>query len=655
MKNLIVIISLFFSMFLAAENVDLNLINAREEFRWGVKAYNDGLYSKAVFSFEKSLSFEPDNIDTHFWLGRSYYMSGDIDAAVKEWNIVQESGTAPSWLDSYVEIIQAQRGVLGELYEVERWVPLLKRDVVKPGSVYPLNDGSHLIVSFFDNHILKVNANGALIETFTGGLDSFNHPLDIISDGKEGYILTEVMGDRVSFMNSWGQKTGSTAPDDGFSGPQYLTSDSMGYFYVSDWGNKRICKFDMEGNYVFSFSHKKLKGPSGIVWHKGSLYVADQIQKSLYRFDKSGNFLETVLDGELSEPEGITALNDSTLYIGDGNALKMLDLDSGTLSIVSDLEGKALKVLKGGVDSNGNILVSDLNLNTVVSLTDVSSLYGGLFPVIERIDSSEYPKIVVDITVRNRRGEPVVGLDNSNFILSENYYPAESRNVIFKGYRTTDVSTAVVLDMNSAMADKSEELLDVVSTLGLEKQEKDAFIMISGSEFPSLEAKSISEAEQGIRELSPEDFTDSRKLDTAIRLAASSLIPSRIRRNLVVVSNGVFLEDSFGKYGLLELTEYLKNNNIVLNVVYTGSSRLEELDYLSRETGGRGYSLKGSRGIVGLVDNQRSLKNGTYALEYHAVIEAGPREEYIPFELEVIHIRKSGRSESGYFAVGQTR
>ena len=54
----------------------MDAVNAEEEFRWGVKAYNNGFFNKAILSFEKSLSFKPANPKTKEWLGKAYYRSG---------------------------------------------------------------------------------------------------------------------------------------------------------------------------------------------------------------------------------------------------------------------------------------------------------------------------------------------------------------------------------------------------------------------------------------------------------------------------------------------------------------------------------------------------------------------------------------------------
>ncbi|OQY40815.1 MAG: hypothetical protein B6229_00620 [Spirochaetaceae bacterium 4572_7] len=292
MKKLYIIILLFNAIVLFSQDVELNLVNAKDEFKWGVKFYNQGLYEKSVFSFEKSLSFNSVDNLTHMWLGRAYYMKGDIEAALKEWSQLSDNGNAPLWLDSSIDIISSDLGVASRLYKASEWVPLYSKDFSRPTSILPLDDGGIIIVSFLSDTVIKMNANGGIVSKFDGGFEPFNRPFDIILDSNDGYIVSEFMGDKVSFVNNLGIKTKSVEPDDiPFAGPQYLTKESDRYFYVSDWGNKRVCKFDMDGNYILSISHDLLKGPAGVLVIGDNIYVADQINKTLLLFDSSGNYI----------------------------------------------------------------------------------------------------------------------------------------------------------------------------------------------------------------------------------------------------------------------------------------------------------------------------------------------------------------------------
>ena len=59
--KLIFIISISLPLFVAAEDLDMNKVRADEEFHYGVDAYHFGLYGKALQSFEKALSYQPDS------------------------------------------------------------------------------------------------------------------------------------------------------------------------------------------------------------------------------------------------------------------------------------------------------------------------------------------------------------------------------------------------------------------------------------------------------------------------------------------------------------------------------------------------------------------------------------------------------------------
>ncbi|QEN03589.1 hypothetical protein EW093_02375 [Thiospirochaeta perfilievii] len=649
-KRFLILLLLSLSTLIFSQDVELNRINALDEFKWGVKFYNQGLYEKSVFSFERSLSYDSLDLRTHLWLGQAYFMKGDVEAALGEWSLLQEKDEAPIWLDKAVEIISARRGVINRMYSVEEWVTLYSKDINRASSVLSLNNGDSIIVSFMDGLLTKLNSNGAVIETYNGGFEPFDKPFDIIESDNGGYIVSEFMGDRISFINDLGIKIKSINPNDSpLSGPGFLSKNSSGYFYVSDWGNRRVCKFDMDGNLILSIINENLKRPTGVLAAGDEVYIADSVNKTVLLFDESGNYIKTVVSSGLDSPEGLSFKDEVTLLIADGVKLKEFNLNSRVLSDVTDLQGKASRITKGVVDVNGNTLTTDFNLGEFYSLTDISSLYGGLYVVIDRVSSINFPKIDVELQVYNRLGEPIIGLDNSNFLISENNRVVGTRDVVFKGSDNNLVNMSLLIDLDSTVAPYYNNLYDISKAFDSELIAGDRVSLITAGEYPEVVSSRKLNFGNDILEIDNNSFIDRDGIDLSIKLAASTLIPSREKREIVLVTTGVQKESDFVQYSLNEINDLLINNRISLSIIYLEDRNNPELDYIVKQSGGSTRYLFDGPGTKGIITKEREKKSGFYVLSFDSLKNIDNGEQFTTVEVEIDFIRKSGRSESGYF------
>lgn len=647
-KRVTLLFIIFISSFIYAQDVELNRINAKDEYKWGVRFFNQGLYEKSVFSFERSLSFDSLDLRTHLWLGNAYYMKGDVDAALEEWEILNDKDEAPLWLEKNMEIISAQRGVLNRIYSPEEWVTLYDKSIIRPSSILTMDDGRTAVVSFLGNTITVFNSNGARIATFNGGFEAFNRPFDIIEDGNGGYIVSEFMGDKISFINALGIKVKTVNPEESpLSGPGYLTKDDAGYFYVSDWGNRRVCKFDMEGKYILSISDSQLGRPSGIISIDNRLFVADAINNKLFEFDNSGNLIDIIINEGLNSPEGLSLKEPESIIIADGLDLKEFNISSRELSIISDLQGDASRVTKGSIDVNGNTLAVDFNLGKFYSLTDISSLYGGLYIVIDRVINTGFPNMQIELQVYNRLGFPVIGLDNSNFLISENSKIVPEKDVLFRGSDNRSVDMSLIVDMDSSMKGYLENFYDISKIIEEELESDDSISLVKAGALPEIVDNGA--ILDHISDISIEEFKGRDGIDFSIKLAASSLLSSRKSRELILVTDGHSTDLDFKKYSLNEISDFLKNNRISLSILYVEERVNDELEYLVGESGGSTKYLFSGLGPKGILSGIRDKKSGFYVVEYDSLKHIDNGEVFTTVEVEVNFIRKSGRSESGFF------
>ena len=622
-------------------------------------------FNKAVLAMERSLALKPENSLVREWLGRCYYQSGYENAALNEWDNIIKMGRASEALNNLRNMVYERRGLLNELKERDAWVELIQLSrnsedaplFARPTSVDASRNGTggYYVVNFAGGDIEKFDANGNMRDRFDGGIDSFSHPFDIkvLPDGR--MLVSEYSGDRVTLTDERGYRymtIGETGTGEGqLLGPQYLAL-SRNYFYITDWGNSRVVKFDLEGQFILQFGRgttyfEGLKGPSGVVVVEETVYVADMDLGKIFAFDESGNYLYTLLDEGLENPEGLTLRDSGDLLIADGERILNYEFATETLSLIYEQpEAEAGRIMKTAFDENNNLIVPDFNNNRISLMTELSTLYGGLFVTINRVDTSSFPKVFVDFTVQDRYGNPCVGLDIVNFLIKED---EGYLNTMDQYERGTDLAVSFLFQSSGEVVNSKERIKESLLELLDNQKPEDRFSYQATAETPY---ELVREGENPLVGLESNwGVQEKYDLDTALRMASSGLINDRRRRVLFFYTDGKLSANAFDTYGLVETGRFMKNNNILFYPVYVdGARRSEELDYLAAETGGEGSYLLRSRGLGEILEGIRNKRMGNYTLSFVSQSLNDFGRAYIPLSVEVNYLKKSGRDEMGYFA-----
>lgn len=667
-KILLLILIPLFS--LSSQTIDMDQISADEEFRLGVVAFHQGFFNRAIHSLERSLVYKPETVLVRQWLGRAYYQSGYEDAALNEWDNLIEAGHADSALLAFRDIVHQRRGLMDELKQRDSWVELLSIQndrtgvpfLGRPTSVTPTSNGRGFFytVSFASNLINQFDPNGDQVLQFNGGIDGFNRPFDILllDDGR--FLVSEFDGDRISLCNANGLRIlsiGSRGRKGGeLLGPQFLARSGE-YFYVSDWGNKEVDKFSLDGEFILSFGEARgdfpgFTGPSGVALTPYGLAVADYLAARVYLFDESGNFKQTLIDRGLNGPEGLTLGDDDILYIADGSRIVSYDFRSESIEPVFVSEQEDSRILKVGFDENSNMLIPDFNYNRLSLMTELSTLYGGLFLRIDRVDSRNYPDVLVDVSLEDPYGRPYVGLDVSNFLVKEGVQYLSEIELVSAGYLEKSLDLKLLIEDSDTLKRLYDRVRFTLTDLVSRKESGDRYRIISASSTPFPLAEDEENPFLALEEEWAAASTEPGwQFDTSLRLAASELINSRDRRIIVFFSSGTLPGDAFSTYGLVELGRYLKNNNIQFYPVYFDRAKQsEELNYLAEQSGGESFQALDPQGVGRLLEQRRNSNQGNYTFRFESAALTDFGREYIPLEIEVNYLRKSGRDELGYFA-----
>ncbi len=683
-KSVLIIFSLLISLsFLSAQNMtdDAGLRVpedrirtgnegfASEEFRRGVQAYYKGAFNEAIVQFEKALAYLPDDNLILDWLGKAYYKAGLEGSALSYWNNASENGYGGLLLENKIEIVRERR-VTGDstdkllrFSEAGAFPGEFKGNLVFSGpvSVQPNYDGTMWIAAYNSNELILLNQNGKVVNRAEGPINGFDRPSDILRIHNGKLLVSEHAGDRLALLDSQGhfeKYIGSKGRGTGeLVGPLYLAQDYLERIYVTDYGNRRIDIFDKDGEPVYFFGGKNgdfagLKGPTGIAVADERVFVADDQTGSIYEFDRAGNFItELVEPGTFKKPEALKYWN-GNLIVCDSNRVVSVDADTGALFEYVKTGNAPSRVTSANPDMNGNLIVTDFSENEVYVMSKVQELVGGLFVQIEQIDASRFPNVTVELRVENRHRQPVVGLQEENFYLTENMRPVSKLKMLGAASNNTDADITIIIDRSISSSLHGREIESSVKEIAASMNGEGTLRIVSAGAIPAVEyvGKPDLLGDFSLAALKTKE-TSSAACDLALRLASNDLINAAKKRGIVLITDGSQNALTFEKYNLAELSSYMNNNSISFSIIQLDQGAMgEELAYVAERTSGHVYYVFRPQGLSDVVKDIIELPQGIYQLSFTSAMSTNFGANYLPLEAEVYLLNRSGRDETGYFA-----
>ena len=643
-------------------------VRAAEEFRRGVQAYYRGYFNEAVLVFEKALSYIPGEPRILDWLGKAYYRTGVEGAALQQWQFALEAAGSDILLQNRIEIIRERRTISPVFDDSVRYVEaglVSSRTETghlfrQPVSVLPLQDGTFWVSAYGSNELLHFDVNGVVIERSRGPVGGFDRPFGLarLSDGR--ILVAEMAADRVSVIapqGSYISSFGSSGRGAGqLLGPQYLALDSAENIYVSDFGNARISVFNREGEFLFSFGERSplfggFTAPTGIAIIDDRVYVADTVTGALSEFDRSGNFTRLLLpEGTVTGCEALQTWNGSLVAALPSRAV-FIDSATGAHFDLARLGNAPMRITAASPDSNGNILLADYHGESIQVTSRMSELVGGLFVQIERVYADTFPAVTIEVRVEDRNRNPVVGLKSSNFMITEGKRPVTGMKLTGSGYREEACDVTVLIDRSADSDAYRTQIRDAIHEISAAMNGRGTLRIVSAGAVPVQEGAG-NPATGSWSAFHPKAAASGQwAFDLGLRLAANDLVTAGKKRAVVFLSTGSVSQSAFDRYSLNDLAAYLNNNGIIFSTVYLDQNPPPaEFAYLTRTTGGSSYYVYRHEGLSAVVDDLVSAPNGVYVLSFESALPTDFGRAYLPVEIEVYLMNRSGRDESGYFA-----
>lgn len=635
---------------------------ASDEFRRGVQSYYRGQFNEAIMIFERALAYLPNEPVIMDWLGKAYFHSGLEAEALEQWKRAYSQNYGGSLLRTRIETIEERRTPERETvtdFKYAEQVALKSRDhehtfFVKPTSVLALDDGSFWLVAYGSNELVHFDTNGIIIERSFGPVQGFSRPFGIAKKADGTLIVSEFAGDKISFLDAGGKfiaSFGSKGIGDGqFVGPQHIALDGYENIYVTDFGSARVAVFSPDGKFLFNFGERSSTfggfiAPSGIAILNDLVYVSDSYYGCVFKFDTAGNFLGELLPkGSLAGANSILAWKDSLLVLDRKTAYR-LDAATATLSELVNVGNAPARLLAVAPDVNSNLLLIDYKNQEVKVASTIKELAGGLFVSVQKVISEKYPHVVLDVLVENRNGQPVVGLTNENFFVTEKNVPVKNLSFDAAGYFNTDCDITIIAERSMEGAADDETIQQAIAEIVKAVGDKGRVKVVSAAENPNFETIT----KKGVSFKST--VSPAWKLDKAVRLATNDLIGAGPKRAVIYLSSGGNLASSFLSYGLNDLAAFMSNNGVRFYTVNLRRTAVPaEVQYLVYKTGGSINYVYESAGLAPIISKIQAASSGLYRMSFDSELFSNFGRDFLPVEVEVRLMTRSGRDEIHYFA-----
>lgn len=665
---------------------------AREYFQKGLTFYNGRLYVAAREFFYKALDVQPYFHLARRYLGDSYYYSGDWNGALEQWEFLDN--VAEGAYPLVRQRSELLRFYLNRYRNPGDYVFLRSLDANRfPGAALerPVDlatdpDNRMYVLSYESANLLQLGPSGELDRDIRGGwFSGFSGPA-ALSVTKDRVYVSDYSADLVRVLDRQGGalfEFGASGSGDGqFYGPTGVlaTEDAV---YVADSGNRRVQKFDHEGKFLFAFGAddqgRALKYPAGLALYAGGagiagggaadsldpsmIFVADRDDRRILGYDLDGNFLDELRPDLLKQPRGLHIQGQRMLVADEQSGVWLYDLQKRSWSALpplrdeTDAPVRIKQPFAARMDAYGTIHVADYGLNRVLTLVPRGLRIANLDMRIQRVDVRDFPNVAVFVTLKNRLGDPVRGLQRSDFVLNEN--DRRMGGIRVDNTRPYNRRTNLVITKENTdfFHEGYTEFLPVAmqGLLGPLRTADRLRVVRVGEQvrqvYEGLERRQIRQT------LAEGERTPDPNLGKGLYESLTLLVSELGPRSVVFLVSGKDYPAAFRQYSLQKIAQYARANEIQVDVIsFEGDpdpetrERLKQsYQSLAEETGGIYYRGFDETALAGSYERIRARKDRRYILTYSSALDRDLSGRYVDISVEARYLGTAGLADAGFF------
>lgn len=574
---------LLFTPILWADDYDPLQARADEYLNQAFELYNTSEFEKAICLYKKALDLKPDFAKGWYWLGKNYYRAGQMDQFFSAW-------------DRFVRLSKEDTIEIRRKMEMYLGVPVISKtyehfDTIQGGSEATFYNPAGIVIDSEDNVYISSFGSHAILKfspmnNLLGQFGSYgkekgklNQPYGMALDREENLYVVDSGNHRVQkfdlngkFMMAFGQEGKKLGQ---FINPKGITLDREGNIYVVDKGNSRIQIFSQEGKFIGQIGKMgkdkdKLLNPIGVASdEKEGVWIIEEDGKYLKNFTVRGNFKKSfTFPQERLSPRGIVYIPDGKLYITfwQGVILKF-DIEEEKwegINITPKLSNpSALATNKYGL-----LYVANFDNNSISVFIPEGFQKTEFDVLVHRVDTSNYPMIVMPITVTTRDKIPILKLTSHNFKIDENGRWMQPITISTPLYDNEYAVITFIIDTSKKMGRYRNDVEKLLNKFINEMKGGRQAVSMIGFCKKAKQIKEFTRNKTALRDtviqLTFEDTKDKEAIFSAIRLGVSKMINLICKKAICVIMSGDEVEE-----GTLfrECIYYAKNNHIPIFVV----------------------------------------------------------------------------------------
>jgi len=666
---LLMLICIFSSLLHLYSDEFLDKSYAEEFFKQGVIHYNHQEYEAAIEFLRKSLGKAPDDMNTRYFLGMSYYRAGFEENALFEFNAIIENEKSDiilknlvSQLINFINVKQvaAQQRKKSNDYALNLELngnPIGRYYLTKVTGIDVDDTGNIYAAGFGSKIALKLSPEGVPLQQYVHPKITPGRLYDIAVNSRGDVYISDFTNDTVyTFTNSgkYIKNIGTSGFDEGqFFGPTSLALDRDDNLYVIDSGNMRIQKFTPDGEFLLSFGKKGTADgdfghPAGIaVDFRGRIFISDNGKKTIGVYDKSGNFIAYLEGGDLENPFGISLAETNRLVVSDNESIKTYDILHSSWTRI-DTDDRLSRVLDAKIDHLGQIIACDYDRDTLLQFVPKEDKYRNLNVILNRVDADSFPAIIYYISVFDADGLPFYGLGRNDFRLKVGGGTVRKIDLAYNEVRDSRLNILFLVDKSASMEEHAPTVEGAVQTF-LDKVSLEDEMAVIGFHNKNWISSSFTHSKLKTLSAIMEDRYDTgKKFDEALRRSVDYLNKRFYKKALVIITDGRVYESSFATYSLQNCINYAANNSIPAYFLNFGEAQNRDLEYFARSTGGKVYDVYRSNEIPFLYDRIRSTRPSEYIVFFNDVYNKALHNLYVASEVDVDINKRFGKSRLGF-------